>query len=78
MADALATLVDGLTFPEGPRWHDGRLWFSDFYSVDTFSRETHVDPDPPHSFQVVATCQYHRLTKVQHSHDLRRTSNPLA
>jgi len=32
MADALDTLVDGLTFPEGPRWHDGRLWFSDFYS----------------------------------------------
>lgn len=28
----LETLVDGLTFPEGPRWHDGRLWFSDFYS----------------------------------------------
>ncbi|MCW5745988.1 MAG: SMP-30/gluconolactonase/LRE family protein [Alphaproteobacteria bacterium] len=28
----LTTLVDGLTFPEGPRWHDGRLWFSDFYS----------------------------------------------
>jgi sugar lactone lactonase YvrE len=26
------TLRDGLTFPEGPRWHDGRLWFSDFYS----------------------------------------------
>ena len=28
----LATLLDGLTFPEGPRWHDGRLWFSDFYT----------------------------------------------
>jgi sugar lactone lactonase YvrE len=28
----LETLVEGLTFPEGPRWHDGRLWFSDFYS----------------------------------------------
>ncbi len=26
------TLLDGLTFPEGPRWHDGRLWFSDFYT----------------------------------------------
>lgn len=26
------TLLDGLTFPEGPRWHDGRLWFSDFYN----------------------------------------------
>jgi sugar lactone lactonase YvrE len=25
-------LLVGLTFPEGPRWHDGRLWFSDFYS----------------------------------------------
>lgn len=24
-------LLDGLTFSEGPRWHDGRLWFSDFY-----------------------------------------------
>ena len=26
------TLMDGLTFPEAPRWHDGRLWFSDFFS----------------------------------------------
>ncbi|MFL5289462.1 MAG: SMP-30/gluconolactonase/LRE family protein [Rhodopila sp.] len=25
-------LLDGLTFPEGPRWHDDRLWFSDFYT----------------------------------------------
>jgi sugar lactone lactonase YvrE len=22
-------LIDGLMFPEGPRWHDGKLWFSD-------------------------------------------------
>jgi len=29
---ALKVLVAGLKFPEGPRWHDGRLWFSDFYS----------------------------------------------
>jgi sugar lactone lactonase YvrE len=28
----LDVLVDGLTFPEGPRWHDGKFWFSDFYS----------------------------------------------
>ena len=28
----LRTLVEGLSFPEGPRWHDGRLWFSDFYT----------------------------------------------
>lgn len=31
MADT-TTLVDGLHFGEGPRWHDGRLWFSDFYA----------------------------------------------
>lgn len=24
-----AVLFDGLAFPEGPRWHDHRLWFSD-------------------------------------------------
>jgi sugar lactone lactonase YvrE len=28
----IETLVEGLTFPEGPRWHDGKLWFSDFYT----------------------------------------------
>ncbi|HSE03282.1 MAG TPA: SMP-30/gluconolactonase/LRE family protein [Methylomirabilota bacterium] len=36
----LETLLDGLTFPEGPRWHDGRLWFSDFYT----HRVVAVDP----------------------------------
>jgi sugar lactone lactonase YvrE len=24
-------IADGLYFGEGPRWHDGRLWFSDFH-----------------------------------------------
>lgn len=28
----IKTLVSGFSFTEGPRWHDGRLWFSDFYS----------------------------------------------
>jgi sugar lactone lactonase YvrE len=32
VAPAFDTLLDGLTFPEAPRWHDGKLWFSDFYS----------------------------------------------
>lgn len=33
MRDAnIKVLLEGLTFPEGPRWHEGRLWFSDFYS----------------------------------------------
>jgi len=25
-------VVDGLTFTEAPRWRDGKLWFSDFYT----------------------------------------------
>jgi sugar lactone lactonase YvrE len=25
-------LLDGLAFPEGPRWRDGRLWFSDMHA----------------------------------------------
>jgi len=24
-------VIDGIDFGEGPRWRDGRLWFSDFY-----------------------------------------------
>lgn len=24
-------LAEGLSFPEGPRWHDNKLWFSDMY-----------------------------------------------
>jgi sugar lactone lactonase YvrE len=31
MARTTRILADGLYFGEGPRWHDGRLWFSDFY-----------------------------------------------
>jgi len=27
----LVKLVDGVDFGEGPRWHDGELWYSDFY-----------------------------------------------
>ncbi len=28
---------DGLAFGEAPRWHEGRLWFSDFYRHGIFS-----------------------------------------
>ncbi|HKB55548.1 MAG TPA: SMP-30/gluconolactonase/LRE family protein [Ramlibacter sp.] len=27
----LTSFVKGLAFPESPRWHEGALWFSDFY-----------------------------------------------
>jgi sugar lactone lactonase YvrE len=32
MTRATRVLMDGIYFGEGPRWHDGRLWFSDFYA----------------------------------------------
>lgn len=32
MSRAARTLAEGIYFGEGPRWHEGRLWFSDFYS----------------------------------------------
>ena len=35
------TLVDGLVFPEGPRWRDGTLWFSDIWD----DRVARVSPD---------------------------------
>jgi len=28
----VVTVVDDLVFPEGPRWHCGRLWFSDIHA----------------------------------------------
>ena len=31
------TLVDGLTFPEGPRWHEGKLYFSDFFTLQVYA-----------------------------------------
>ena len=32
MDDRVETFAEGLDFGEGPRWHDGRLWVSDFYA----------------------------------------------
>ncbi|MBT7665809.1 MAG: gluconolactonase, partial [Rhodospirillaceae bacterium] len=49
MRETPKVLLDGLTFPEGPRWHEGRLWFSDFYAHEvialsmTGERETIVE-----------------------------------
>ncbi len=32
MSRETRTLCTGIYFGEGPRWHDGRLWFSDFFA----------------------------------------------
>ena len=41
--DGTRTIVDGLRFGEGPRWHDGRLWFSDMHDHRIIS--TDLDDD---------------------------------
>jgi len=49
MADQTKILLENLTFPEGPRWHEGRLYFSDFYAHEVVAvdmagqRETIVE-----------------------------------
>src|SRR3989475_6084277 len=32
MPASTRVLLDGLVFPEGPRWHAGKLWFSDMHA----------------------------------------------
>jgi sugar lactone lactonase YvrE len=38
-------VVEGLRFPEGPRWHDNRFWFSDIHShrVHTLTSDGTLD-----------------------------------
>ncbi len=37
----LKTLMTGLAFGESPRWHDGRLWFSDWVAKEVIA----IDPE---------------------------------
>lgn len=41
MTGELRPLVDGVDFGEGPRWHEGRLWYSDFHQRAIYA----VTPD---------------------------------
>lgn len=39
--DPASDVVTGIRFPEGNRWNDGRLWYSDMHTGEVFS----IDPD---------------------------------
>jgi sugar lactone lactonase YvrE len=44
MSSAATTVLSGLAFLEAPRWHSGRIWFSDFYTHQVLSaREDGAD-----------------------------------
>lgn len=53
MSAELTTVLSGLAFPEGPRWHDGALWFSDMHAHEVVcltpdgSRRTAASFDGP-------------------------------
>lgn len=54
MTHATRVLAEGIYFGEGPRWHDGRLWFSDFFAhavksvslTDDLRTEFEIDDQP--------------------------------
>jgi sugar lactone lactonase YvrE len=37
MSRETTAIVTGMDFLEGPRWHDERIWFSDFYTYRVYS-----------------------------------------
>src|SRR5947209_1919428 len=37
MSREISTIVTGMSYLEGPRWHDQRIWFSDFYTNRVYS-----------------------------------------
>ncbi len=39
-----AVLLDQLVFPECPRWHEGKLWFSDMHAHRVFNMATDGEP----------------------------------
>jgi sugar lactone lactonase YvrE len=81
MGRATRELASGLKFGEGPRWRDGRLWFSDFYdhAVKSVSpegdlrTEFEIDDQPsglgwqPDGTMLIVSMVYRRL--------LRRTAD---
>ncbi len=72
-------VLEGLAFGESPRWHDDRLWFSDFYRHGVFSldvatleerREVSIPGQPsglawaPDGALLVVSMTDHRLLRV--------------
>lgn len=44
--DSATEVVSGIRFPEGNRWHDGRLWYSDMHTGEVFSLDPTADAGP--------------------------------
>jgi sugar lactone lactonase YvrE len=40
-------LLDGLLFPEGPRWHEEKLWFSDMQGLHVMTVDLNSNAEKP-------------------------------
>ncbi|MCX5043571.1 SMP-30/gluconolactonase/LRE family protein [Aldersonia sp. NBC_00410] len=78
MSRTVETVLSGYSYLECPRWHDGRIWFADFYTHEVVSAapdgtdvrlETTVDQQPsglgwlPDGRLVVVSMRDHRLLR---------------
>lgn len=73
------TLAEGIYFGEGPRWHQGRLWFSDFYDQAVKSvgeggdlrTELELDDQPsglgwlPNGQLLLVSMRQHKLRRLE-------------
>ena len=80
-AHVVRTVLDGLYFGEGPRWHEGSLWFSDMHdhrvvrtdlggSASTVVTIAHDEPSGlgwlPDGRLLVVAMETQRLLRVEH------------
>ena len=74
-------LLDGLHFGEGPRWHDGRLWYSDFFQGGVFAvgidgTRERICTVPGHLLQPRCTRERRNPREHRRSRTARRTRPP--
>ena len=76
---SLKTIADGFCFLEGPRWHDGKIWFVDFYSYGVYSlskggvaeKMAHVEHQPsglgwlPDGRMLVVSMKDHKILRQE-------------
>jgi sugar lactone lactonase YvrE len=84
MGRELSVVVEGMTFVESPRWHEGRLWFSDFYTQRVMAVRPGEEPEEiltvadqpsglgwlPDGRLLVVSMKDHRLLRQESSGEL--------
>jgi len=79
----MKVVADGFTYLEGPRWHEGKLWFVDFYTHgvyrvgdDTVEKVVHVEQQPsglgwlPDGRMLVVSMKDRKVMRQEHDGSL--------